>query len=179
MSVWREEDHPRGEDGRFIEKQEHNIRLTDITFPYESCTQHKEHHKTYGIEDVARIVEESTNPDDAFRELISQGKVNLRVSEQKQRAHIPLTIEYERRISRGDTPSILTADAEELVRMYAGKGELVMFNGKWKKTEVISHSSIVGIYINKRYGLRYETKSARIHYATNGVHIVPDKEEKK
>ena len=128
MSVWREEDHPRGEDGRFVEKQEHNTGLTDITFPYESCAHYKEHHKTYGIEDVARIVEESPNPDNAFRELISQGKVNLRVSEQKQRAHIPLTIEYERRISKGDDPSILTADAEELVRMYAGKGELVMFN---------------------------------------------------
>ncbi len=150
------------------------------TFPYEDGgTIKKPIHYTYSIDDVSQMVESSDNPEETFGELIKQGKVNLRVSAQKQRAHIPLTKEYERRISMGETPSILTADAEELVRRYAGKGELVMFNGKWKKTEVISHSSIVGVYINKRYGLRYETKSARIHYATNGVHIVPDKEEKK
>ena len=78
----------------------------------------------------------------------------------------------------GETPSVLTADAEELVRQYAGKGKLVFRKGKWKQAERFQHTETIGVYINKRAQLRFETSFGRIHYATNGTHIVPDKGEK-
>lgn len=63
---------------------------------------------------------------------------------------------------------------------YAGKGKLVIDRkGNWSKVEKIDCNANIGTYNNKRYGNSYPTKYSRIHYANDGVHIVPDSTKKE
>ncbi|GBU21471.1 hypothetical protein R80B4_01363 [Fibrobacteres bacterium R8-0-B4] len=97
----------------------------------------------------------------------------------RQRKHIAGTIEFEQhrramqRRSPGSKPSILTADAEELVEKYAGKG-VVKFKGSLPYPyEEINTGAIIGKTWVKSLGKYVDTKRIRIVYSSKGVHIIP------
>lgn len=68
-------------------------------------------------------------------------------------------------------------EAQELVKRYAGTGMLVRTkNGSWRKQEIIISDTDVGYAIDDMTSEKNLTKSFKIHYSKNGVHIVPKKE---
>jgi hypothetical protein len=72
------------------------------------------------------------------------------------------------------TRSTLTADADELIRLYAGNGVLIPGNaGSWSQKEWFVHSTEVGIFRNINTGVVSTTNKGMLHYSKRGVHVVP------
>jgi uncharacterized Fe-S cluster protein YjdI len=91
-------------------------------------------------------------------------------------------ISLERKSQYG--PSYLTITDDkilELVRKYSGKGKIGYDrNGNWNNQEVIvTNEEIIGVVFNNTNGKSAETSVFKIHYANDGVHIVPDYPSKK
>lgn len=81
-------------------------------------------------------------------------------------------------------PSYLTISDEEvleLVKKYSGKGEIKYDrNSNWDgKETIVTNEQIVGIVVNNINGKSVPTSVFKIHYAKDGVHIVPDYPSKK
>jgi len=97
----------------------------------------------------------------------------------RQRKHILGTKEFEQHRKAmqaknpGSEPSILTADAEELVEKYAGKGIILMVGSSPYPQEIIDTDRIVGKTWVKTLNKYVDTKRIRIVYSSIGVHIVP------
>lgn len=98
--------------------------------------------------------------------ILSQYAVKLNKGQQDK--HIPGTNNYI------DGRSILTADPEELIRLYAGKGYFFQKrNGDWKERTWFRHNGIIGIYKNPS-GVSMPTDKGIMHYSKkNGIHIIP------
>lgn len=92
----------------------------------------------------------------------------LIVNAAKQNKHIRGTSNFD------PTRSELTADPEELIKLYAGKSEPVMpKSGKWNQKERFVHTSIIGIWRDLA-GNEVLTSRGMIHYSPKkGLHIVP------
>lgn len=112
-----------------------------------------------------------------LRQAIVDGKVNTKVHRGHQDKHIVGTQNYKQEIANGREPSILTEDAEMLIKKYAGNGIPMIRDGKWMQTEKFTHFQQIGIYVNKRKNVRYNTNSGRIHYSNKGAHVVPDRKD--
>lgn len=71
----------------------------------------------------------------------------------------------------------LTADPEELIKLYAGKSEPIMpASGVWNQKERFTHTSKIGIWRNKATGESAPTRKGLLHYSKKrGIHIVPAK----
>ena len=81
-------------------------------------------------------------------------------------------------------PSYITVSDEEvlqLVKEYSGTGRIKYDRkGNWDSQEIITvNDKTVGIVIDNRNGNSAETPVFKIHYAKDGVHIVPDYPSKK
>ena len=81
-------------------------------------------------------------------------------------------------------PSYLTISDEEvleLVQKYSGKGKISYNRRKeWDSKEtIVTNEKIVGVVVNNLNGNYAETSVFKIHYAKDGVHIVPDYPSKK
>lgn len=115
-----------------------------------------------------------------FAEMVEKGQIDLNVVKGLQDKHIEGTHNYKQEVENGRLPSILTADAKGLVKKHAGKGVL-LFNkqGQWTQKEKFSDLKAIGINRNKRFSITEKTKNGIIHYSNKGVHIVPDKKERK
>lgn len=106
-----------------------------------------------------------------------------KVLQGQQNKHIPGTHEYKQYQAKyekkGETgPSYLTIppdQIEPLVKQYAGTGGITLNNkGEWDKRETILDNEIViGKAVNNLNGIEADTTVFRIHYAKDGVHIVP------
>jgi phage putative head morphogenesis protein, SPP1 gp7 family len=71
--------------------------------------------------------------------------------------------------------SILTADPDELIKLYAGKSRPIPDSkGEWTERERFVHTDYIGKYLTKK-GDSFDTKVGLIHYSKKGVHIVPAK----
>lgn len=69
----------------------------------------------------------------------------------------------------------------ELVKKYSGKGK-IKYNrrGEWTSQEtILTNDEIVGVVVDNRNGNSAETSVFKIHYAKDGIHIVPDYPSKK
>ena len=69
----------------------------------------------------------------------------------------------------------------ELAKKYSGTG-IVKYNrkGQWNHQEVIvTNYKIIGVVVDNRNGNSAETSVFKIHYANDGIHIVPDYPSKK
>lgn len=117
-----------------------------------------------------------------IRNDIKNGVYKLEHNKQRYQNHLLGHKDYEEYIKRNKTkglqnPSYLTISYEEankLVEEYAGRGELVIIKGEWKKKEdIFSHPNIIGCHINQTTGFVTETNCFRIHYSGTGTHIVP------
>ena len=103
-----------------------------------------------------------------------RGEYNLTILEGKQGKHILGHNNY--REGRSYI-TVSMQDAQELVNKYAGTGNIDRDkNGKWKHTEIVSHDSIIGVDVDNRTGQNVDTNMFKIHYAKDGVHIVPKRE---
>lgn len=71
----------------------------------------------------------------------------------------------------------LTADPEELIKLYAGKSEPIMpASGVWNQKERFTHTSEIGIWRDKTTGESAPTRKGLLHYSKKrGIHIVPAK----
>ena len=71
--------------------------------------------------------------------------------------------------------SILTADADVLLKKYCGNGELQFSaSGKWTNKEAFTHTEVIGIWKSLDGTQSAETTNGLIHYGKRkGVHIVP------
>lgn len=81
-------------------------------------------------------------------------------------------------------PSYITVSNEEiqsLVKEFSGTG-LIKYNsqGNWDSKEIITtNDKIIGVVVDNRNGNSAETSVFKIHYAKDGIHIVPDYPSKK
>ena len=81
-------------------------------------------------------------------------------------------------------PSYITVSDEkilQLVKQYSGTG-MIKYNrqGNWDSKEIITtNDEIIGVVIDNRNGNSAETPVFKIHYAKDGIHIVPDYPSKK
>ena len=116
-------------------------------------------------------------------------KQNISTIAERQRIHRVGTDLYEVRkrdlLNRGEYgPSYITVSDEriqELVRKYSGKGR-IKYNrkGEWTSQEVIlTNEEIIGVVVDNRNGNSAETSVFKIHYAKDGIHIVPDYPSKR
>lgn len=81
-------------------------------------------------------------------------------------------------------PPYLTISDEkvlELVDKYKSTGEIKFDkNGEWTRREtILNNEEIIGVVVNDITGVSVPTTVFKIHYADNGVHIVPDYPSKK
>lgn len=95
----------------------------------------------------------------------------LKLNEGAQNKHIRGTNNFD------PARSELTADPNELLKLYAGKAEPIMpQSGVWNQKERFIHTHEIGIWRDKTTGKSALTKAGLIHYSKRkGVHIVPAK----
>ena len=75
--------------------------------------------------------------------------------------------------------TISETEIQELVRKYAGSGWIRRdHDDKWVHKEIVTADHIIGVVVNPETGVEEETRKFVIHYAGNGVHIVPAREER-
>lgn len=141
--MWNEKEHPRDEQGRFTKKDFANMSAAELK-------EYILEGQKYDIDNISRMLNNDlSNAERTFRNAIAAGHVNLKIHRGNQDKHILGTQNYKQEIENGKNPSILTANADMLVKKYAGTGKLVFKKGKWIQAEMFTHSSDIGIYINK------------------------------
>ncbi|GIP14386.1 hypothetical protein J40TS1_00280 [Paenibacillus montaniterrae] len=126
----------------------------------------------------------------ADREKIKEIQKLIRSTEQpkgilrgQQNKHIPGTHEYNQYVEKLKIkgqygPSRLTISQEEvteLVKQYAGTGSVKLNKkGEWDRKEtILVNDRIIGKAVNNLTGTEADTSVFIIHYAKDGVHIVP------
>ena len=83
--------------------------------------------------------------------------------------HIEGTNNYNQQRENGKNPSILTKNAEELLREGTGKGTRIGIN-----KEVVNFGNTIGKFYDVNSGKYYDTSRGTIHYDRDGsAHIVP------
>ena len=111
------------------------------------------------------------------RDKILDGTYPDKVIFGRQRKHIPGTKEFEQKRqmmqSKGSSPSILTADAEDLVKKYKGTGTIRIVGSSPYPQETIDTEEIVGKTWVKGLQRYIDTKRIKLIYSSIGVHIVP------
>ena len=105
---------------------------------------------------------------DEIHRLIAE-EYSHEIREDRQGRHIPSSPFYI------EGKSILTADPNELIRLYAGRSSpQFTLKGAWREREDFQHSSTVGIWKDLD-GHEAPTTTGVIHYSKkHGAHIVPD-----
>lgn len=76
--------------------------------------------------------------------------------------------------------SELTANPDELIRLYAGKSEIrPTKSGEWNHKELFEHTDVIGIWRNED-GEEMPTKRGIFHYSKKkGIHIVPSNPKRR
>lgn len=123
------------------------------------------------------------------REDIRAGRYPRKLQKNRQMRHIPGNEAYDRYAAQYAAkneygPSRVTIGLEkiqELIERYAGTGVLKMDrNGQWTHTEIIlDNEEVIGVAVNNRTGAEAPTTVFKIHYASDGAHLVPDYPSKK
>nr|CAJ1762559.1 minor head protein [uncultured phage] len=105
---------------------------------------------------------------------IQSDATNKTIDPGKQGKHI---IGHNNYIKGHSYLKISSEEAQQLVNKYAGTGELKRDRaGKWTNKEFILANKKIGVVVDQQTGKEYQTSRFSIHYAKNGVHIVPRKE---
>lgn len=93
---------------------------------------------------------------------------NAKIHEGKQNKHIEGTNNYKQQKENGKNLSILTEDANKLLKEGTGKGK------RYSNKEVIDYGRVIGKYYDFATKQYYDTTRATIHYDNKGnAHIVP------
>ncbi|MGI6080828.1 MAG: minor capsid protein [Candidatus Avilachnospira sp.] len=128
-----------------------------------------------------------------WRDIYIDKPKESRYNEIKRRVHKLINEEYPLKLNKGmqdkhisgssnfdPKRSELTADPEELIRLYAGKSEIrTAKSDEWNHKEFFEHTDIIGIWRNED-GEEMPTKRGIFHYSKKkGIHIVPSNPEKR
>ena len=100
----------------------------------------------------------------------------LKIDETKQGKHIVGHRNYERLLYQEKKPSILThLDPQKLVQRYAGTGikDGGGAPGIAGYREIVNFEEVIGYAVDIDTGVETATTWGKIHYAKDGVHIVP------
>lgn len=96
-------------------------------------------------------------------------RANSKIHEGKQNKHLEGTNNYKQQIANEKNPSILTENADKLLKEGAGKGRMTTHN-----KESVDFGRIIGKYYDSDTKIYYGTTRATIHYDSQGnAHIVP------
>jgi len=101
---------------------------------------------------------------------------NLKFHADRQGKHIEGHRNYEELVSRGNHPSIFQhPEPERLIRQYAGTGIRSKGNipGMPDYVELVNFEEVIGYAVNEKTGDKTLTTWGKIHYAKEGLHIVP------
>ncbi|EEQ79854.1 hypothetical protein STAWA0001_1963 [Staphylococcus warneri L37603] len=109
-------------------------------------------------------------------EMISNGKIKMKLNNEKQERHILNTNAYiNKKNNSSYLPSYITIDSNEIEKLT--KKEFidipVLFDdeGNFRKKQVIDYKKIIGkSYVNGKY---IETNLGKVHYSKTGFHVVP------
>jgi len=113
--------------------------------------------------------------DIALSKRIKSDKIVKTIESGKQGKHIRGHNNY---IEGRSYLTITEKEAQELVNKYAGKGKLRRDSkDKWTSKEFVVADKYLGVVIDPVTGEEIKTKRFSIHYAKNGTHIVPRKED--
>ena len=124
------------------------------------------------------------NIDDERRKILD-GTYPSKIIQGRQNKHIEGTREFEQKriqinkSSTGSEPSILTANAQELINKYKGAGEIYFSNDSPYPREIIYTNEIIGKSWVKSLGKYVDTTRFDIFYSSTGVHIVPKNDHRK
>jgi tetratricopeptide (TPR) repeat protein len=104
----------------------------------------------------------------------------IKINPQKQGGHIVGHPKYQERLTRNENPSIFEhPDPNRLIREHAGtgikdrralRGDL---SGMPGYIEIVDFKEFIGYAVDKETRIRTPTTTGKIHYAKDGVHIVP------
>ncbi len=103
-------------------------------------------------------------------------KGEVKVVEAKQGKHILGHMNYEQLISQGKNPSILVhPNPDQLIQKFAGTGakDIGDIPGMAGYMEIVDFKEFIGYSVQEATGVKTPTTLGKIHYAKNGVHIVP------
>jgi len=113
------------------------------------------------------------------RKKIIDGTYSAKIVSGRQNKHIEGTKEFKQnrdkmqKLSPGSEPSILYANAHELIEKYKGTGIIDMPKGSEYPRESVDINIVIGktwVQSLKKYA---ETKRIKIFYSSAGAHIVP------
>lgn len=94
---------------------------------------------------------------------------NAKIHQGRQDKHIEGTNNYRQQKAGEKNPSILTEDADKLLKAGAGRGV-----GTGKNKERVDFDKVIGKYYDRTTNQYYDTTRAMIHYDSNrNAHIVP------
>ncbi len=106
---------------------------------------------------------------------IRSGKIATNIEGGKQGKHIKGHNNY---ISGKSYLTVTEEEAQELVKRYAGTGEMKRDSrNRWTNKEFVTADRKIGVVVDPETGQETETSRFSIHYSKKGVHIVPRKEE--
>lgn len=99
---------------------------------------------------------------------------NLKIQWDKQGKHIESHRNFDPKISKSVFEH---ANPNALIELHAGKGLKASSKtpGTAGYSEIVNFGEKIGYYVNEHTGERFSTTWGKIHYANDGVHIVPTK----
>ncbi|WP_368251384.1 polymorphic toxin type 50 domain-containing protein [Enterococcus sp. 2201sp1_2201st1_B8_2201SCRN_220225] len=106
--------------------------------------------------------------DEILKNKIRSGSYNLTIHEGRQGKHILGHANYK----DGKSYLLDVINPQELVKKYAGTGEIQRRRGKWTNKELIIIDEFIGVN-SSLDGTMPFTNRFQIHYSKAGVHIVP------
>ena len=127
---------------------------------------------------MPNLIDLSTNYPEERRKILD-GIQPTKIVLGRQRKHIAGTLEFKQKReqmnneSPGSEPSILEADANELMKKYKGTGEISIVKGSPYPQEVVDVNFVVGKTWFRKNQKYVDTKRFKIIYSSDGVHIFP------
>ena len=181
---WDENKHPRDNDGKFASKgevdyaKEYADKVDALNRKERGLEEKPNAHRknTSAVAEYVNSFESIEEKIKALQKYLQEGKQNLDIRQGLQDKHIVGTKNYNQEIANGNLPSILTENAQKLIKEYAGKGKLqIDYYDNWDGKEKFFANRKIGICRSKN-GLNETTRVGFIHYSNKGVHIVPGRE---
>ena len=123
-----------------------------------------------------------SSPQDVRKELearIANGKISTKLDAKKQSDHIVGSDRYNKRIAKGDHPSILEipeGERQAFIDQYVENGELTLRRDGSIRVQ-FKHSSDVGTWVSEDGSETAKTNRGSIHLSKTGTHIVPEEPE--
>jgi|GEM_PF-2448724 len=159
---------------------------TDILFPKYAIKAVKSYHDlkkanqilTFealaSAETAQEVITKATQRQALKAEIRKNG--NLKIHPGRQGKHIEGHPNYKDLLEKNHNPSIFKhPDPERLIESYAGTGRKMRGDipGSPGYQEIVNFEEFIGYAINKGTGERTSTTWGKIHYAQDGIHIVP------